>query len=149
MKIRDLTVILNAFESIITKAVPIIAESHRRGGYLCIVSDSGVIYATVRYGEILSEEKAQRYIKLSQEKALRLASHPEHVSSWQSRSDAADQKGGAVRVGRLIYSFSGLPELWDEACMIALAKAVPMANIDTTYWKSIADASSNPYVGLI
>lgn len=149
MKIPDIAKVLIECEHIIAKAVPIIAEPHRRGGYLCIASDSGVIYATARYGEIASGEKAQRYIKLSQEKALRLAIHPEHVSSWQSRDKTADQSGGAIRVGHLIYSFSGLPELWDEACMIALAKAVPMANVDVSYWKSISDASSNPHVGLI
>ena len=69
----------------------------------------------------------------SQEKARRLfANQLQHgISSWQTRDLKLDQFGGAIRIfitigednhtERLILSFSGLPEIGDEAVMLCTA----------------------------
>jgi hypothetical protein len=43
-----------------------------------------------------------------------------HVSSWESRDPGHDRWGGAIRIEDLIFSFSGLPELADEALMLGV-----------------------------
>ena len=66
-------------------------------------------------------ERGQKYLELAQEKARRLAEHPDHWSSWQSRNPDEGKWGGAVNAGAYIFSFSGLPELADEAAMLLTA----------------------------
>lgn len=84
-----------------------------------------------------------RYRSFAQEKAFRLMSRPGDVSSFQSRDEAKERWGGAVRAGTYILSFSGLPELMDEAVM--LATAVRLGLIDRTEAVRIAALSGNPY----
>ncbi|MBX4195957.1 hypothetical protein KW796_03360 [Candidatus Parcubacteria bacterium] len=56
----------------------------------------------------------------SEEKGRRLLSHPEHMTSRESRDEALDQWTGAVRGESLICSISGFPEKVDEALMLAV-----------------------------
>lgn len=106
------------------------------GGYL-VVADvgTGLPLGSLFIGDV-ADDKAARYIELAQEKALRLATKLSlgHVLSWQSRDPAANLWGGAAYIcmGNIILSFSGLPELWDEAICLATASYglyVPPANL--------------------
>ena len=93
----------------------------RHGAYLCVAESRGFPLLIAPIG-IVPEEKADKYLSFCQEKVRRLARHPEHVSSWQSRNPDADEWGGAVRIqtafGELLVSMSGFPELGDEAFVL-------------------------------
>ncbi len=115
----------------------------RGGGYLCIAEgENGFPLCTVLIGEV-SLQKAPKYLSFCQEKAVRLASHPDHEASWESRNVEKNQLAGAVRFGELILSFSGLPELGDEAVMLKTAK---LASAEfAVVAERIARRSENPY----
>lgn len=91
----------------------------RRGGYLCVAEgDTGNPHFTVLVGGSVSQEKLPKYYRLAHEKAVRLARNPKHISSFQSR-DGKERFGGAVRtLNGWILSFSGFPELIDEALVL-------------------------------
>jgi hypothetical protein len=116
----------------------------RKGGCMCIARPNGLIVAVLLIGEVVSEERMRKYFALCQEKAVRLASHPEHVSSWQSRDETKQRYAGAIRSRKYILSFSGLPELWDEACMTDLAAKT--CGLSVTRSNKIQRASNNPYL---
>lgn len=92
------------------------------------------------------KEKEDKYRWNASEKGLRLFHHPDHLSSWQSRDMTVEPKlwGGAIRVGTRLYSISGLPELGDEAVMLAVALAVHNPNV-LGVLDTIAGFSHNPY----
>lgn len=118
----------------------------RKGGYLCIANaETGFPGAVVLIGSIPTE-KAEKYLSFSMEKARRLASNPQHVSSWESRDPEQNRWGGAIRIDELIFSFSGLPELGDEALMLALGLSNYLSdpNIPRLI-EDIAHRSKNPY----
>lgn len=120
----------------------------RQGGYLCIAEDiTGYPYAVVLIGSV-PDEKHAKYFSLCQEKSTRLASHPDHVSSWQSRDPDGNKWGGAIKVNHLIFSFSGGPELGDEALMLAVAKGYYAKSVEIAPMvelAKIAALSKNPY----
>ena len=124
----------------------------RKGGYLCVAEgDSGNPHFTVLVGGHVNQKKLPRYYHLSHEKAVRLSQNPTHVSSFQSR-DGENKFGGAVRtLNGLIYSFSGFPELVDEALVLSLmrlgAKFKDKDSIETikNHCDSIAGLSKNPF----
>lgn len=76
-------------------------------------------------GNYANREKYERY---AYEKVERLEANlvNKHYSSWESRDESLDQWGGAIRVPMqgmwFILSFSGLPEVGDEAFMVLLAE---------------------------
>ncbi|GEM_PF-1678999 len=93
----------------------------RTGGYFCVAyAYSGLPILIAEIGNPPAD-KVERYLTFAQEKAKRLAENPDHKSSWQSRDETKDQWGGAIRAGRYILSFSGFPELVDEAVMLLTA----------------------------
>jgi hypothetical protein len=124
------------------------AWKDREGGCFCLADAvGGFPYAVVFIGSMLVE-KSQKYLALSQEKALRLALNPNHRSSWESRDPDKQKWAGAVRVGDLIFSFSGLPDLGDEAIMLATASAFYLENGHAEMLQvitAIAAQSHNPY----
>lgn len=94
------------------------------GGYLCIADGkNGLPILVMLIGEV-PLGKAPKYLEFCQEKAGRLAGHPNHESSWESRNEEKNRWGGAIRFRDLILSFSGLPELGDEAAMLRAAEDV-------------------------
>ncbi len=115
----------------------------RSGAYFC-VSDAttGIAFFTVLIGG-LPIDMADVGLVFCQEKARRLASHPDHVASWESRDENTKQYGGAIRCGNYILSLSGLPELGDEAVMLAVADA--FLKIKKNLRDTIAAQSKNPY----
>lgn len=64
--------------------------------------------------------------KRAQEKPRRLITHPGHVSSYQSRNEKRDRWGGAIATRDYYLSFSGLPELCDEALTLIVGRTLGM-----------------------
>ena len=64
------------------------------------------------------------YCRLVREKVHRLSQHLEHLSSWQSRDPDNNKWGGAIVAGIYYLSFSGLPELCDEAIVLITARTL-------------------------
>jgi len=92
------------------------------GGYLFICDEDGRQLLHKRIASP-APEKRKKYVALSREKAVRLLRHVEHLLSWQSRDPENNKWGGAIRLpsGHII-SFSGFPELVDEALCMSLAR---------------------------
>jgi len=134
-----------------------------RRGYLTLLSvPAGQILFTIPFGEI-PNEKFEKYFELSQEKAMRLYYEINmhlpngHTTSFQSRDESIDKYGGAIysncHIYQHIFSFSGIPELIDEAMMIVLAKQLAkddgheiVTEIEALernpYWKPLAQSFS-------
>ena len=116
------------------------------GGYFLVADpQTGFPLGSLFIGDV-PDDKAARYIELAQEKPLRLAANMislGHVLSWQSRNPEENLWGGAVyiRIGNVILSFSGFPELWDEA--IGLVTASIGLNVPATSLVPLAEISSN------
>jgi hypothetical protein len=89
--------------------------------------------------------KADQYFTFSMEKARRLQANPDHYTSFQSRDEKSDKYAGAIlcRVNTIL-SFSGLPELADEALMIFVAFKAGW--IDEKEVLRLSGISQNPYV---
>lgn len=97
----------------------------RRGGYFCYVAATPAGASLLVHAKIglVCSKKEDKYRAFSLEKAARLAGRPGDRSSWQTRDEAHDQYGGAIRCKSTlgILSFSGLPEHGDEAAMLLVA----------------------------
>ncbi|OGG69494.1 hypothetical protein A3I99_01045 [Candidatus Kaiserbacteria bacterium RIFCSPLOWO2_02_FULL_45_11b] len=113
---------------------------NKRGGYFVVVNHQRAEFIlAVKIGQV-SKEKTEKYEVLAREKAWRLYGHIGNWTSFESRNEKAGvvvydsirphcpawtelwgQWGGAVRGNRYIFSFSGFPELLDEAMMFVLA----------------------------
>lgn len=133
-------------EAILASADPILRFAMEafdvKGGYLHVTNQAGLMIFAAAYGE-MSDEKAEKYSHFAREKALRLAGHPSTCSSWQTRNLGENKFSGAIR-GRLhILSFSGFPELLDEAAMLVLA--IETRQLDITEATLIAQMSGNSY----
>lgn len=152
LQLSDCSGLVSTLHSLINDTIFILAVDRewegKNGGCFCLAdAKTGVLFPgePVLVGRV-PREKVERYSTLCQEKAARLAAHPEHESSWESRDPNADQWGGAVRIGGLILSISGLPELGDEAVMLVLAEIGHRGNpaiVETA--RRIASRSGNPY----
>lgn len=94
-------------------------------------------------------ERSRRYGSFADEKASRLGSRPEDVSSWESRdvNDTDPMKhryGGAIRCGKngeLIFSFSGFSEEEDE--MLSALTAAQLGLLGDEQMDRIIAASEN------
>jgi hypothetical protein len=133
-----------------------IIDLTRTGGFVAVLEiRNGPTARTpilvARIGEV-SQAKHQKYHDFSAEKALRLQTYShsdghQHVSSWQSRDPDQDRWGGAILAGMHILSFSGLPELADEALMLAVA--VKLRLLSASKAMEIAQLSDNGFYRLI
>lgn len=99
----------------------------REYGCLAIGGDRSAkfpIQLRVPFGNIPADK---RCYELALEKITRLAEHPDHWSSFESRNPDAWRYGGAIRLSEntsstiAFMAWSGYPELPDEAFMLALA----------------------------
>lgn len=126
-------------------AIEHLNDPSRRGGYFCLVEPEGnqMALPTLVLGiGTVPAEKGPRYLALAQEKARRLAKHPEHRSSWQSRNPDKDEWGGAIVASPYIFSFSGLsPDTADEAAMLMVA--VELGYLELVKALTIAKLSAN------
>jgi len=97
------------------------AEEEDKGGCLCVASSNGHPLL-VGYVGGPAEERAGRFWVNALEKAARLGKNTGDISSFQSRNPDNRQWAGAVRGSHVIISFSGLPELIDEALVLGLLR---------------------------
>jgi hypothetical protein len=101
-------------------------EDVRTGGYLCILENidnacgDEPAMKLVKLGTFVPE-KAEAYLRNAQEKAMRILETPGLRSSWETRNVSKEQYGGGIRTDTFILSFSGLPELVDEAFVLSVA----------------------------
>jgi hypothetical protein len=92
----------------------------RDGGCLSYGTQEGKILFIEKIREV-SPEKVEKYHSLAPEKVGRLARHPKHMLSSESRDPEKNQWGGAVRGDVYLRGFSGLTEQLDEIAMLGLA----------------------------
>lgn len=69
----------------------------------------------------LSPEKTAEKLFFATEKMQRLATSLEHISSFQSEDIALSRFGGAIRLGKWIFSVSGFPPQTDQQFCIYVA----------------------------
>ncbi len=121
--------------------------SDRKGGYLVIRKrDSGEILLHEKVGTIAPPESDQRYLTFAKEKGERLG--PNGLSSWQSRNLQQEKYGGAIATSSgLIVSFSGLPELWDEALVLVISNRLGWISGKEVF--DIIEISGNTFVELL
>ena len=125
----------------------------REGGYFCMADglNGGAPLIIVPIGRIRFD-KAEKYLRLSREKGVRLASHfiDGHWTSWESRSEnETDEKfPGAIRLQGYTdtFSLSGLPSLGDEAVSLGTS-ALFYGKRDIVGVQRVAERrSDNPYI---
>ena len=124
-------------------------KDQRHGGYMCVWEETGVDpegqkeYHLVALNRLGTPPigKLVKYCEFAQEKVERLSHRPSHLSSWQSRDTKVDKWGGAIKAGKFLLSFSGLPELDDEA--LCLLVAVDLGLLPLEEARTIALTSNN------
>lgn len=95
-------------------------EDERYGGYLTVLDGkTGKVIIILACG-IISDDKHDKYLHFSQEKAKRLFAHKEHYTSFESMDEKQLMFPGAIRGEEAIYSFSGHQAEVDEAISIAM-----------------------------
>ena len=112
------------------------------GGYFS-VSDrmTGETLLLIPIGEV-TDQNLIRYRGFCLEKVRRLIQNPAHLSSWQSKNKTRERYAGAVLLpGNMVLSFSGLPELADEALCLILAIILDWTS--QAYADEIATISTN------
>ena len=114
-----------------------------KGGYLAIYHDPFGLpneqtvgmenpIALVFLGEESDPERISMCKSFAQEKCLRIMKNSDHRTSYESRNPEDNHWGGGLRIcftsskitGRIIVSFSGCPELMDEAMIIIAAREI-------------------------
>ena len=122
------------------------------GGYFILADGlSGLPEFSMFLGQ-LPDERAAEVVHYAAEKARRLAVtslEESHHLSWQSRDPDLNRWGGAVffHDADKILSFSGFPELWDEAAMLALG--VRLFDASSMDIFGLARISDNPHIGVL
>ena len=138
-----------------------------RGFFSLLDAKAHKLILTVPFGDIENApiEKQEKYFQLSQEKANRLYNHARTgdvcmpvmncTTSMETRDESKESFGGAVRVRLdrefndlapdidLILSFSGRPEICDEAMMLALGHGI--ANFYNTQMLPTEADKRSPY----
>ena len=118
-------------------------EKHQ-GGYLSLLEagrkNARPPLTTTLIGVVQSWRKRRKYHRLAPEKGVRLNKNLTHSSSFQSR-DGEKKWGGAIRAGKYILAFSGLPELADETVVLLVALRIGLLTWDEAV--AIAQLSSN------
>ncbi len=120
-------------------------DKKQTGGVLCIANPTtGVPLFIYKFGD-LTQQEFEECLFYALEKARRLAKHPDHFSSAQTRDMNADPKQytGAVRGKTFIYSLSGCTEEQDEAAM--LVTAMNVGDMDGGPAAAIAQISRNGF----
>ncbi|HEU0051035.1 MAG TPA: hypothetical protein VFQ60_03190 [Patescibacteria group bacterium] len=119
--------LLNSLERLVpqvNKQLPS-EESWRAGGWFS-VADMGtqrelIESNCIRVGRFLGERECKEALAHSMENMELLINHQELVTSRADRTDGSGLRGGAIRAGRYILSFSGFTEFWDEALILYIA----------------------------
>lgn len=127
-------------------------KKEKRGGYLVVLEvASGSIELILRLN-YFNSAKAPKYIEFAMEKASRLylcikgteEGDERSLTSYATRNPANDKWGGAIYGKELIFSFSGLPELYDEAAMFVVA--IHLGELEESVVLDRIDAERNPHL---
>lgn len=112
------------------------------GGWLALGDCNVGIQAILKIG-YLDFEQSELCFNLVQEKFRRLQSKPKHRSSHESRDEANQKYGGAIKCfnNTKIVSCSGLTQSEDETISLMTAISVGWTNISTA--REIASISDN------
>jgi len=97
-------------------------------------------------GGLQAQDDLDRFQVNSKEKATRLISgiNEGYTTSWQTRNPNENHYGGAVIIcDEYAFSFSGLPELHDEALMLYVAYCSGLISKSDAF--KIASISENDY----
>ena len=117
-----------------------------KSGYFTLRSrKDGRLLIAGQIGECPADKYA-KYKFFSWEKSERLLANianKNHLSSWQSKMEEEELYAGAIATNDFILSFSGLPQLLDEATMLVTALAFSWANYHEVL--TIAELSDNPF----
>ena len=139
----EVDVITETLECIIDYYNAVIRKDGPDAGYFTIRdSISGQPLQPIPIG-VCPDDRVEKCFRLSLEKGERLFINKTHVSSFQSRDIANKKYGGAITFPNLIISFSGLPELVDEAVMLVLA--YKLGWMDWAGVQNIITISQNPF----
>ncbi len=114
----------------------------RKGCVLTIAKEKENLMKNV-VGEISDYNRSVEFTNFSQEKAIRLEAHPDHVSSYQTADIPEGLYPGAVRAGKFIVSISGFPALVDEAMSLVLAYSCGWLKLSEA--RKISGLSNNPF----
>jgi hypothetical protein len=118
MDAKNISKILESLESALYGfAISPLNKENKQGGYFTLLDKkSGHILVTAQIGKI-PDDKYKKYHDFSIEKARRVFK-TNRFTSYATRDEKKNQYGGAISTNDHIFSFSGLPELADEALMI-------------------------------
>ncbi len=133
---------LAAAQETVIECLQVFSNQHRKkrgGGYLCItpwrhgerITRMPILVAEIGIVERIHAAEAFRNC---QEKVARLADHPEHWTSWESRNPEREQWGGAIRTRKYLLGFSGFPELLDQAYVYRLSMKLELEPLVTAEW---------------
>lgn len=126
------------FKGLHDEGVPELAD--RTGFCWAVRSDDGAGY-TLSLGNP-HPEKVLRYTRFAGEKCARTCESGQ-ISSFTTRDPANDKWGGGIKVYGGYAAISGLPEVWDEALIVAAALALDLLSVDEA--NAIFDLSQNPH----
>ena len=115
------------------------SKTDSRGGYLCVADLTSGFPLLIQLIGSARLDKMSKYFELCQEKALRLAQNPKHMTSWESRDETQNMYGGAIRQAEKIISFSGLTEEADEALSLRVGNCIKPetilgSRVNELYW---------------
>ena len=114
----------------------------KKSGYFTVFrKEDGRLLLAAQIGECPSD-KYEKYQLFSYEKGARVYKRDD-LSSWTSRDESKNKWGGAISTDDFILSFSGLPELADEAVVLVAALALKWANRRDV--AAITNQSENPF----
>ena len=114
----------------------------KKSGYFTLLSkEDGRLLLMAQIGECPGNEY-EKYQLFSREKGIRVYKTND-LSSWVSRNVREDKWGGAISTDDFILSFSGLPELMDEA--VVLVAALALRWVSRRDVATIAKLSENPF----
>lgn len=119
-------------------------ESGYYGGILCVANaNNGLPYMLLSVGEVWPG-RFTVYLDSCLEQALRLASHPTHLSSAESRDDDAQHFPGAIRINDIILSFAGLDWALNESMVLCAARKICL--LDDVSVTQLATLSGNTLI---
>ncbi|HEX7651657.1 MAG TPA: hypothetical protein VF439_03005 [Candidatus Paceibacterota bacterium] len=127
---------------------PLLAKDGRAGVILraAPISNPSMQF-TLPIGEPNPDKRAG-YDRFAGEKINRLATHPTHRASSESRRPVEERYGGAVKGGSFFWSISGLwPDALDE--LLAVLTAVEIGDMALVEAQGLLKHTGNEYVALI
>jgi hypothetical protein len=118
--------------TLVTKATTDYLKDETDGGWFCILQYNCGAWTKIQHVRINDpkSEIEKTLIDASLEQAKRLSRHHDHQTSRQSRDETLKQYGGAIRLSGRIISFSGLPEVWNEAIVFYAAHRLGLLDME-------------------